>query len=113
MIPRYEWGGNVGFMQYNMAIVLNILAIFFFITLFGLIIYRVQKNDTTGSKKRKQELMNIKMGKCSECGCGITDDFCPVCGFQHYTECPSCHRKTLTKGLYCTHCGKKLTINKE
>jgi hypothetical protein len=86
------------FMQYNMAIVLNILAILFFITLFGIIIYRVQKNDTTGSKKRKQELQNIKMGRCSECGCVINDDYCPVCGFKHYAECPACHQKTLAKG---------------
>ena len=99
------------FMQYNMAIVLNILAILFFITLFGIIIYRVQKNDTTGSKKRKQELQNIKMGRCSECGCVITDDYCPVCGFEHYTECPSCHQKTLSKGVYCTHCGTPNVIN--
>ncbi|MEA3417936.1 MAG: zinc ribbon domain-containing protein [Campylobacterota bacterium] len=101
------------FMQYNMAIVLNILAIFFFIILFGLIIYRVQKNDTTGSKKRKQELINLKMGKCSECGSNITDDYCPVCGFQHYTDCPSCHQKTLAKGVYCCHCGKKLKVIKD
>ena len=93
------------FMQYNMTIILNILAILFFITLFGIIIYRVQKNDTTGSKKRKQELLNIKMGKCSECGCTITGNYCPVCGFKHYTECTSCHQKSLMKGNYCTHCG--------
>ena len=98
------------FMQYNMAIVLNILAILFFITLFGIIIYRVQKNDTTGSKKRKQELQNIKMGRCSECGCVITDDYCPVCGFKHYAECPTCHQKTLAKGEYCTHCGTQNMI---
>ena len=96
------------FMQYNMTIILNILAILFFITLFGIIIYRVQKNDTTGRKKRKQELINLKMGKCSECGCAITDDYCPVCGFKHHEECPSCHRETLAKGVYCQHCGKRL-----
>ncbi|MEA3455145.1 MAG: hypothetical protein U9R26_01435 [Campylobacterota bacterium] len=95
------------FMQYNMTIILNILAILFFITLFGIIIYRVQKNDTTGRKKRKQELMNLKMGKCSECGCAITDDHCPICGFKHYEECLSCRRETLAKGVYCQHCGKK------
>lgn len=100
------------FMQYNMAIVLNILAILFFIMLFGLIIYRVQKNDTTGSKKRKQELSNLKMGKCSECACVINDDYCPVCGFRHYIECPACHQKTLEKGIYCSHCGKKLGANR-
>jgi len=93
------------FMQYNMTIILNILAIFFFIILFGVIIYRVQKSDTTGSKKRKQELVNIKMGKCSECGCTVTGDYCPVCGFEHYAECPICHQKSLAKGRYCTSCG--------
>jgi hypothetical protein len=96
------------FMQYNMAIVLNILAIFFFIVLFGVIIYRVQKHDTTGSKKRKQELLNLKMGRCSECGCTITGSYCPVCGFSHYTECDTCHRMTLAKGRHCTYCGSAI-----
>jgi len=96
------------FMQYNMAIVLNILAILFFITLFGIIIYRIQKNDTTGSKKRKQELSHLKFGKCSECGSVITGDYCPICGFKHYRACPSCSKKTLARGNYCVHCGTKL-----
>ena len=96
------------FMQYNMTIVLNILAILFFITLFGIIIYRVQKNDTTGSKKRKQELSNIKMGKCSECGSVVSGEYCPICGFKHYAECPSCHKKSLVKANYCTHCGAEM-----
>ena len=95
------------FMQYNMAIVLNILAILFFIILFGVIIYRVQKNDTTGIKKRKQELLNIKQGRCSECGSIITGNYCPVCGFKQYQECPSCHQKTLSRGNYCIHCGRE------
>jgi len=95
------------FMQYNMAIVLNILAILFFIVLFGVIIYRVQKNDTTGIKKRKQELLNIKQGRCSECGCTIVGDYCPVCGFKHYDQCPACRQNTLAKGNYCIHCGEK------
>jgi hypothetical protein len=95
------------FMQYNMAIVLNILAILFFIILFGVIIYRVQKNDTTGIKKRKQELLNIKQGRCSECGSVITGDYCPVCGFKHYHTCPSCHQKTFSRGNYCIHCGEE------
>lgn len=96
------------FMQYNMAIVLNILAIVFFIILFGVVIYRVQKNDTTGVKKRKQEIENLKSGKCSECACLINSDYCPVCGFSHYKECPKCHHKTLTKGEFCQYCSESL-----
>ena len=96
------------FMQHNMVIVLNILAILFFIVLFGVIIYRIQKNDTTGAKKRKQELLNLKMGKCSECGCVIDGEYCFVCGFHHTTLCGACRQPTLRKGEFCRHCGAKM-----
>ncbi len=96
------------FMQHNMVIVLNVLAILFFVVLFGVIIYRIQKNDTTGAKKRKQELLNLKMGKCSECGCVIDGEYCFVCGFHHTTPCAACRQPTLRKGEFCRHCGAKM-----
>ncbi|MDQ1325615.1 MAG: hypothetical protein QG564_739 [Campylobacterota bacterium] len=96
------------FMQHNMVIVLNVLAILFFTALFGIIIYRVQKNDTTGAKKRKQELLNLKMGKCSECGCMIDGEYCFVCGFHHTTLCEACRQPTFRKGEFCRHCGAKM-----
>jgi hypothetical protein len=96
------------FMQHNMVIVLNVLAILFFTALFGIIIYKIQKNDTTGVKKRKQELLNLKMGKCSECGCVIDGEYCFVCGFHHTTLCRACHQPTLRKGEFCRHCGAKM-----
>lgn len=107
IMPKLFLEKLLGFlMQYNLTILFNIVAIGFFFLLFGFIIYRVQKNGTTGIKKRHEELKNLKMGKCSECATLITSAFCPVCGFAHYHACPSCNATTLTKGAYCQACGK-------
>lgn len=96
------------FMQHNMAIVLNIIAILFFIFIFGIVIYRVQKHDTTGEKKRNQEISNLKMGKCAGCGCVIDGEYCYICGFHHYIPCEACQKKTLAKAEFCMHCGQSI-----
>lgn len=107
IMPKLFLERLLGFlMQYNLTIVFNIVAIGFFFLLFGFIIYRVQKNGTTGVKKRNEELKNLKTSKCSECATLITSAFCPVCGFSHYHTCPSCNATTLRKGAYCQACGE-------
>lgn len=94
------------FMQYNLTIFLNILVILFFIIIFGILIYRVQKNSTTGVKKRKEEIDNISNGRCSECSSIITGDYCSLCGFKHYIKCSSCGKDRLSRGNFCQECGE-------
>ncbi|SFV59752.1 hypothetical protein MNB_SV-9-1651 [hydrothermal vent metagenome] len=94
------------FMKYNLTIFLNIFIILFFITLFGLIIYKIQKDNTTGIKKRKEEINNLSNNRCSECSSKILGSYCQVCGFKHFTMCKKCNQQKLIKANFCQHCGE-------
>ena len=85
---------------------MNILIILFFITIFGLIIYRVQKDNTTGVKKRKEEINNLSDNRCSECNSKILGEYCQTCGFKHYTTCNKCNQNKLIKANFCQSCGE-------
>jgi hypothetical protein len=94
------------FMKYNLTIILNTIVIIFFIIVFGILIYMVQRNHSTSVNKRKDEIKNLTNGKCSECGCVINGDYCQICGFKHYSDCVTCGVKRLSKANFCQHCGE-------
>ncbi len=107
VVPKIFLGKFIAFfMQYNLTIFLNILIIILFIFIFAFIIYRLQKSNSTGIKKRKSQRRNLRDGRCSECGCLITDSHCPLCGFSHYEPCEKCGKDRFRRGDFCQRCGK-------
>jgi hypothetical protein len=111
VVPKIFLGKFIAFfMQYNLTIFLNILIIIIFIVIFGFIIYSLQKSNSTGIKKRKSQRKNLRDGRCSECGCLITDSHCPLCGFSHYEPCKSCGEDRLRRGDFCQRCGANIGL---
>ena len=111
IIPRVFLAKIIAFFtSHNMIIVLNILGIFLFLGIFGLIIHKVQKNHEKNRAKKDTRILNVKRGSCYNCAAPRkdTDEFCAFCGADLKTECPSCKAKIYRYTLFCTSCGKKV-----
>lgn len=104
------------FSHYNLTIVLNLLAILVFMAIFGLFIYRIQKNRST-DLERESDAANQKIitaritaGLCSSCGLKTEsgDRHCGRCGHALLRRCSSCHTKTHIDDIYCRSCGERV-----
>jgi len=104
------------FTHYNMTIVLNIFAIIIFMAIFGLFIYRIQRNKSKEfsqmSEVRQARIKRerIHRGDCSECGKkpNHSDTFCGGCGHQLLKECLTCKALTNVNDTHCRSCGKEV-----
>lgn len=102
--------------SYNLTILFNLVAIIVFMTIFGLFIYRIQKNRSrdleqeSDIKERKIVFERISAGLCSHCGMKSSSDdiHCGRCGHALKRECPSCHSNTHIDDIYCRTCGTEL-----
>ena len=91
---------------------LNYIAIFLVVLLFGGLIYYIQKR-TLKQKQAVKLTKNYKKlvawSQCFECEYKIdyTKPFCPFCGVKLHEECSSCGESTNKHEAYCSHCGEK------
>ncbi len=98
--------------QYNLSVLLNLVAILFFMSLFGFFIYRIQKNRSRefheDSSQRDAVLKKerILKGVCSYCGKvpRAEDKFCGGCAQALSKECQQCHNTTQVDDQYCRSC---------
>ena len=104
------------FSHYNLTIILNMLAILIFMAIFGLFIYRIQKNRSNDLERESaaanQKIVNARIaaGLCSSCGLKTEtgDRHCGRCGHALQRTCASCHATTNVDDIYCRSCGEKL-----
>lgn len=105
------------FTHYNMTIFLNITAIIIFMAIFGLFIYRIQRNKSkefsqmSSSRKEKVRRERIRRDNCVECGKTpkLSDKYCAECGHDLYKECSTCKEKTGIDDRFCRECGESTT----
>lgn len=110
IIPKLFLAKLVAFFtSHNMIIVLNILGILFFLTLFGVIIHKIQKRETKKRVPTDTKISNLKYQSCFNCGAKRKDDdeYCGFCGESLKTECISCNKPIYKYQPYCTLCGAK------
>ena len=115
IIPKIFFNKLIHFLsQYNLTLILNILAILFFMGLFGFFIRRIQKNnlkdiivDNAGTIKNSR-LKNLNT--CIKCGNrhNIEDKFCGFCSHELTQKCSECEHKVSSDYSFCTNCNAKL-----
>jgi len=74
------------------------------ITVFGGIVYYIQKNVFD---PRKVAIRRLKENKCPGCSFTINqqEDFCPNCGTALKEKCANCNGKRVSNLPYCPDCG--------
>lgn len=97
--------GGLLFLVSYLQIALIPLAGFALIKLF-------QRFNRPSSNPKNQAATRILLSQCLNCGKKIRpqDAHCAHCGYQQYTECPSCHAMTHRHMPHCTHCGSEMPI---
>jgi len=93
----------------NLGIILNVIGIFFFLGLFGVIIKKVQRNAEKSSKTKDKRVLNVKFNKCWNCASPKKGDkeFCYNCGEKQKTKCIKCNSEILKFTIFCDNCGKE------
>jgi len=98
--------------QYNLTLLLNIVAILFFMALFGFFINRIQRDkykDTKGAKDSIVEKRLKKLNCCVKCGNlhNSQDKFCGFCSNKLKTKCIECNQLVENDYTFCTNCNHK------
>jgi hypothetical protein len=96
--------------------ILNYMMIALVVSLFGGIIYYIQKRTLAIKQSlpkniKKQKL--ISFSKCFNCEFKINyqKEHCPFCGITLYTECKNCKIKKIIYEPYCSSCGDETIQN--
>ncbi|MFK5938141.1 MAG: zinc ribbon domain-containing protein [Sulfurimonas sp.] len=115
IIPKIFFNKLIYFLsQYNLTLVLNIIAILFFMAFFGFFIRRIQKNnlkdivaDNAGTI-RNSRLKNFNT--CIKCGNkhNLEDKFCGFCSHKLKQKCKVCEHEVSSDYGFCTNCDVKL-----
>jgi hypothetical protein len=99
--------------QYNLTLILNVLAILFFMALFGFFIRRIQKNslkDMTVDSVNTIKNARIKnLNTCIKCGNkhNPEDKFCGFCSHKLKQKCSTCELEVSSDYSFCTNCKAK------
>ncbi len=108
IIPRLFLAKLIAFFtSHNMIIILNVLGILFFLTLFGIIIHKIQQNQAKKRVLKDTKILNLKRKCCFNCGSSRSydDEYCGFCGEKLKTECVSCGHEIYRYAPFCTACG--------
>ncbi|GEM_PF-2271261 len=108
IIPRLFLAKLIAFFtSHNMIIVLNVLGILFFLTLFGIIIHKIQQNQAKKRVLKDTKTLNVKRECCFNCGSkrSPADEYCGFCGEKLKTSCLSCNHEIYRYAPFCTACG--------
>ena len=100
------------FSSHNMIIVLNVIGILFFLSLFGIIIHKIQHNQAKKRLYKDTKILNVKRQSCFNCGTkrDQKDEYCGFCGEKLKQKCILCKHEIYRYAPYCTVCGKKQDI---
>lgn len=117
IIPHVFLSKVINFLSnHNLSVVINIVAILIFMGIFGIFIFKIQKNkmtddeNTRGNDILEEKLVRIQNGFCSNCGTlpEQNSSFCGQCSTQLTKVCNKCNNTNKVDNLFCSSCASSL-----